>query len=251
VRRAAPLPRAVAGQAMVELRLTLRRGENLLAMLGIPAALLLFLGGSSVLPAPVSGTRVDRLLPGILALAILATGLVNLGIATAYERTYGVLKRLGGSPLGRSGLVVAKILSVLMVEIALVVILVGLAATVLGWRPSGDVAWPAVLVAVALGTAAFAGWGLVLAGALRAETVLVLANILFLALMGLGGVVVPAADLPGPAGSIAALLPSGALTAAIRSALEGGAPVGIGPWAVLSAWAAGALAVAARTFRWD
>lgn len=220
-------------------------------MLGIPAALLLFLGGTAVLPAPVSGTRVDRLLPGTLALAIVATGLVNLGIATAYERTYGVLKRLGGSPLGRSGLVMAKILVVFIVEIVLVVLLVVLAAGVLGWRPPGDIAWLPLLIAVGLGTAASAGWGLVLAGTLRAETVLVLANVLFLGLIGLGGMVVPAGDLPSPLGSVAGLLPSGALTDAIRAALEGESRSGLGAWMVLAAWAVAAVATAARTFQWD
>lgn len=248
--RAAPLTRAVASQVAVELRLTLRRGENLLAMLGIPAALLLFLGGTSVLPAPISGTRVDALLPGTLALAIVATGLVNLGIATAYERAYGVLKRLGGSPLGRPGLVAAKILVVLAIELALVVVLIGLAASVLGWRPPGRIAWLPLLIAVGLGTAAFAGWGLVLAGMLRAEAVLVTANLLFLVLLGLGGVIVPSVDLPGPLGIIAVVLPSGALTETIRSALEGGTGP-FGPWAILAVWAVAAIALAVRTFHWE
>jgi ABC-2 type transport system permease protein len=250
VSRAAPFARAVASQASVELRLTLRRGENLLAMLGIPAALLLFLGGTSVLPAPASGTRVDALLPGTLAVAIVATGLVNLGIATAYERMYGVLKRLGGSPLGRPGLVVAKMLVVLAVEVVLVVLLVGLAATVLGWRPRDEVAWLPLLVAVGLGTAAFAGWGLVLAGRLRAEAVLVLANVLFLVLLGLGGAIVRPADLPGPLGTIAVLSPSGALTDAIRAALDGGVGA-FAPWAILAVWAVAAIAIAVQTFHWD
>lgn len=248
--RAAPLTRAVASQVAVELRLTLRRGENLLAMLGIPAALLLFLGGTSVLPAPISGTRVNALLPGTLALAIVATGLVNLGIATAYERAYGVLKRLGGSPLGRPGLVAAKILVVLAIELALVVVLIGLAATVLGWRPPDQIAWLPLLIAVGLGTAAFAGWGLVLAGMLRAEAVLVTANLLFLVLLGLGGVIVPPVDLPGPLGIIAVVLPSGALTETIRSALEGGTGP-FGPWAILAVWAVAAIALAVRTFHWE
>lgn len=250
VSRAAPLARAIASQAKVEMRLTLRRGENLLAMLGIPAALLLFLGGTPALPVPVSGMRVDRLLPGTLALAIVATGLVNLGIATAYERTYGVLKRLGGSPLGRLGLVVAKVVVVFIIEIVLAIILVVLAVTVLGWRPRGDIAWLPLGAAVVLGTAAFAGLGLALAGTLRAEAVLVLANVLFLLLLGVGGVLLPTTELPGVLGSLAGVLPSAVLTEAIRSAIKGEA-VELGVWAVLAAWAVAAVVAAARTFQWD
>ena len=70
-------------------------------------------------------------LPGTLAIAIVASGLVNLGIATAYERGYGVLKRLGGSPLGRSGLVAAKLAVVLAIGLAQVVGLLAV-ATLLG-----------------------------------------------------------------------------------------------------------------------
>lgn len=79
----ASLVAATLTQTRMELRLTARRGENLLAMIGIPVAILLFFGSIDVLPVPAgSGSRVTSLLPGTLALAIIATGLVNLGIAT-------------------------------------------------------------------------------------------------------------------------------------------------------------------------
>ncbi len=246
---AAPFARATIAQAVVELRLTTRRGENLLAMLGIPAAMLLVFGSAQVLPAPASGSRVDALLPGILTLAIVATGLVNLGIATAYERSYGVLKRLGGSPLGRPGLIAAKILAVLVIELLLLVLLTALAAGVLGWRPSGSVAWPLLIASVGLGTATFAGLGLAMAGSLRAEATLLLANVLFLLVLTIGGVLVPVADLPEPMNQLAALLPPAALTEALRLALgNGGAPQAV---VVLAAWAVIAVALAIRVFRWD
>ena len=132
----ASLAAATIGQTVMELRLTARRGENLLAMIGIPVVILLFFGSVEVLPAPAGGSsRIDALLPGTLALAVIATGLVNLGIATAYERAYLVLKRLGGSPLGRTGLVAAKLETVLIVEVGQVVALVAIAWVVFGWRP--------------------------------------------------------------------------------------------------------------------
>lgn len=249
--RPASLARATIAQTAVELRLTARRGENLLAMLGIPAAMLLLFGSAQVLPAPASGSRVDVLLPGILALAIVATGLVNLGIATAYERSYGVLKRLGGSPLGRPGLITAKILAVLVIELLLLGLLTTLAAGVLGWRPSGSVAWPFLIASVGLGTATFAGLGLAMAGALRAEATLLLANVLFLLVLAIGGVLIPVVDLPVPMNQVAALLPPAALTESLRLALGSG--VGGAPQAVivLAAWAVIAVTLAIRAFRWD
>ena len=248
--RPAPFARAVIAQAVVELRLTTRRGENLLAMIGIPVALLLLFGSAEVQPAPATGSRVEALLPGILALAIIATGSVNLGIATAYERSYGVLKRLGGSPLGRPGLIAAKILAVLVIELILVVVLTTLATVALGWRPSDSTAWPLLVASIGLGTATFAAFGLAMAGALRAEATLLLANVSFLLVLAFGGVLIPVADLPEPMNQLAALLPPAALTEALGLALGngGGAPQAV---LVLAIWAVIAVTLAIRTFRWD
>ena len=248
----ATLRRALATQTSMELRLTARRGENLLAMLGIPVGLLVVLGLARGGPLPGGadgGGGLASLVPGVLALSIVATGLVNLGIATAYERSYGVLRRLGGSPLGATGLVLAKVLAVLAIELALAVVLLAVGVA-LGWRPVLGPALLLVLPAVALGTAAFAGLGLTLAGALRAEAVLLAANVLFLIAIAVGGVVVPVTDLPGALAAVVALLPSAALREVLAGALGSG-PMSFGPWVVLGLWGAGAVALAGRVFRWD
>lgn len=240
--------RAVAAMTAMELRLTARRGENLLVTIVIPTVVLLFFASVAVLPTP--GRPVDFLLPGSLALAVIATSFVNLGIATAYERHYGVLKRLGGSPLTRGGLLTAKILAVVAVELLEVALLVLIAAAVLGWRlPPGA---PVALVAMGLGlgTLAFAGLGLAMAGALRAEATLALANGLFLAFLLLGGIVLPVDHLPAPLAALAGVLPAASLADLFRIALGAGGDL-IRPIVVLGSWAVGAVAVAARTFRWD
>jgi ABC-2 type transport system permease protein len=242
---------ATLTQALMEMRLTARRGENLLAMVGIPVVVLLFFGSIEVLPLPAGGgSRITSLLPGTLALAIIATGLVNLGIATAYERSYGVLKRLGGSPLGRTGLVAAKLLTVLVIEAGQVGALIAIAFLVFGWRPGDDASAAVFVGAVLLGTAAFAGLGLAMAGSLRAEATLTLANALFLAFLLLGGLLVPADRLPDPLAQLSGLLPSSALAEAFRAALGSGGDAGRS-LVVLALWAAGALLVAVRTFRWE
>ncbi len=46
---------------------------------------------------------VDVFTPGVLALAVMSTAFTSLAIATGFERRYGVIKRLGASPLPRSG----------------------------------------------------------------------------------------------------------------------------------------------------
>jgi ABC-2 type transport system permease protein len=233
----------------MELRLVLRRGENLFATIVIPTLVLVLFSSVAILPTG-GGRTVDFLLPGSIALAIIATSLVSLGITTAYDRSYGVLKRLGGSPLSRSELIVARILTVLVVELVQVLLLVGTAAVVLGWSPVGTVSVPLLVSAFILGTIAFAGLGLLLAGILRAETMLAVANLLFLAFLALGGVVVPVDRLPGPVAAIAHALPAAALSDVLRIAF-GGPGDALTPLVLLGVWGAAAVGLAAATFSWE
>ena len=246
--RPAPWPNAALAQTAMELRLTARRGENLLAVAVIPVAALVFFSTVAVVDVPTD-PPVDWLLPGTLALAVIATGLVNLGIATAYERNYGVLKRLGGSPLGRTGLVAAKVASVAAIVALQAVVLVAVAA-VIGWRPGESVSPLLFAVALTLGTVTFAGLGLLLAGTLRAEATLALANGLFLVALLLGGVVVPTSSLPPGLAVVADLLPAAALSQLLRAALGQGGDAARAV-VVLAAWGVAAVALAIRAFRWD
>jgi ABC-2 type transport system permease protein len=248
---AAPPVRAIAAMTATELRLALRRGENLFATIVIPTLVLVLFSSLAILPTG-AGRPVEFLLPGSIALGIIATSLVSLGVTTAYDRSYGVLKRLGGSPLSRSELVVARLLTVLAIEAVQVALLVAVASLALGWAPPGRVA-PTLYVATLLaGSAAFGGLGLWLAGTLRAETVLALANVLFLGFLVVGGVIVPIERLPEPLAAVAGALPAAPLSALLRCALGGSPSADIGSQlALLIAWAIVALLVAARTFRWE
>jgi ABC-2 type transport system permease protein len=237
-------------QAAMELRLTARRAENLLVTIVVPAAVLLFFGSTSIFPAS-TGRPVDFLLPGALTLAVISTSLVNLGIATAYERYYGVLKLLGGSPLPRSGLIAAKTAAVLAVELVQVILLVAVAGLVFDWRPGPDSNLALGLVGILLGTLAFAGLGLAMAGSLRAEATLAAANGLFLVFLVLGGIVVPVDHLPAALAAVAGVLPASALSDLLRIALGASHGEAVGSLLLLGAWAIGSALVAARTFRWE
>jgi len=253
--RPAPALRSVGALAAHDLRVTARRGENVLVTLVIPIAVLLFFASTSIIQT-FAGRPVDYLLPGAIALAIVASGLVNLGIATAYDRSYGVLKRLGGAPLPSWGLVAAKIAAILVLEVVQVVALVAVAVLGLGWTPGAG--WsPALFVgAIALGTVAFAGLGLLLAGTLRAEATLALANGLFLGFLMLGGIVLPIDHLPDVLRPVAALLPATALADLLRISLASGVTAGtsasaLQPALLLAAWGAAATGLAIRSFRWE
>lgn len=237
-------------QLGMELRLTARRGENLFVVIVLPLVLLVFF---SLVPAltPNTASPIDFLVPGILALAVISTSLVNLSIATAFERSYGVLKRLGGSPLPRAGLIAAKIGAVLVVEILQAILLVGVSIVLFGWQPGAG--WsPALLVAAfLLGTLAFAGAGLLMAGTLRAEGTLAAANGLFLILLLLGGVILPVDHLPGFLADLARVLPASALSDAYRIALGASSGNALPSLVVLAIWGIGASLLASRLFRWE
>src|SRR5262245_41818454 len=243
---AAPIGQAIAAQTRAELTMTLRRGENVLVTLILPVLFLVLFAQFMRTPPASFRQPIDFLLPGILAVAIMSTGMVSLGIATAYERYYGVLKRLGSSPLPRWGLIAAKVLAVFVVELVQIVLLVMLAAFLYGWRPAAT-AWAALAIAL-LGTATFAGLGLLMAGALRAEATLAGANGLYVVFLAIGGIFVPVNSFPGPLGALLSLLPPAALSSALRGALTTQGGAGASPL-ILAAWAAVFIVAAARTFK--
>ncbi|MEY2478886.1 MAG: type transport system permease protein [Actinomycetota bacterium] len=238
--------RRLISQTRAEVGMTLRRGESLLLALGIPVLLLVFFSVVDVLPTNTEDP-VDFLAPGVLALAVMSTAMVGLGIATGFERQYLVLKRLGTTPLGRPALLAAKTAAVLVVEVIQVAVLVPVALA-LGWRPDGNVG--VALAAVLVATIAFAGLGLLMAGTLRAEVTLAAANGLYLVLLLLGGMVVPLAELPGALRAVARALPAAALSDALHAALASAAVPGRA-WLVLAIWAVAAPAAAAALFRWE
>lgn len=237
---------------LVQLRAEVRRvagnGEQLLLTLGIPVLLLVFFSLVDVLPTDTN-EPIDFLAPGILALATMSTAMVSLGIGTGFERSYHVLKRLGTTPLGRPRLIAAKIGSVIAVEVVQFAVLIPVAYA-LGWSPVSP-NWLLTIVAAIVGTMAFAGIGLTLAGRLRGEVNLAAQNGLYLVLLLLGGMVIPFAKLPGAIRVVAHALPSGALADVLRDALGASDTQPARSWIVLGLWAVTAPPLAARLFRWD
>jgi ABC-2 type transport system permease protein len=239
--------RAVAAQTKVELALTLRRGESLIVTLVIPLGVLVFFSKVDSINTTLKHP-VDFLVPGVLALAVMSSAMVSLGIATGFERRYGVLKRLGSTPLSRAGLLTAKTVTVLALEVvqATVIIITGVA---LGWEATGGIF--AAVGLLLLGTIAFAGIGMLMAGTLRAEANLAAANGLFLVLLFLGGMAYPLAKLPNALETFAKALPAAALSETVRAALTPGTSFPTGELVVLIIWAIAAPLAAARFFRWE
>src|ERR1700760_322743 len=248
---AAPLRQMIAAQATLETRTLLRNGEQLLLTLVIPLLLLAAFGLEPLVNFGTGMSRIDFLTPGIIALAVMSTAFTSQAIATGFERRYGVLKRLGATPLSRTGLIVAKTVTVVWVELlqAVIILLVALA---LGWSPDASPAAVVVVpLLVLLGTAAFSGFALLLAGTLRAEATLAAANLIYVVLLGIGGVVFPLTKFPRGARPLLELLPTGALSTGLRDVLANGAAFPVKDVLTLAVWAVLGIALAARFFQWE
>ena len=252
----APSLNKVLAHASMELRLLLRNGEQLLLALVIPLGLLLLLGGTRLgdrLPLgefTVAVRRIDLVVPRVLALAVLSSSFTSLAIATGFERRYGVIKRLGASPLSRTGLLAGKITAVLVVQLLQFAVLCG-TALALGWQPHpGAATVIGVVATVVTGTAAFASLGLLMAGTLRAEATLAAANLVYLLLLVGGAVLAPVSEYPPAMQSVVKLIPSAALSSSMATATVDG----MMPWAgatALALWAGVLGYLVSKTFRWD
>lgn len=238
--------RLVLAQLRFEVTMLLRNYEQLLLVVVIPVGVLLFFGNVDVLPAT---TGLEHVVAAVLALSVMSTAMVSTGIATGFERSYHVLKRLGATPLGRTRLVWAKAGAIGVVEVAQALLLLVI-AIIMGWSPAGS-SWWRIVLAMLLGTAAFSGIGLTLAGRLRAEVNLAAQNGLYLVLLAVGGVIVPVDELPAAMQDVARVLPSGALAEVLRASLSEIGGANALSWLVLGAWAIITPIVAARLFRFD
>jgi ABC-2 type transport system permease protein len=247
VQRAAPAHRRIAAQALLEARTVLRNGEQLIITLVLPTLLLVLLARTSLVDLGTA-ERIGLVTPGVLAVAVMSTAFTSQAIATGFDRRNGVLRLLATTPLGRGGLLAGKVTAVVVLE-ALQLAVLAAVAIALGWRPGGGGLGAAAVVLV-LGTAAFTSLALLLAGVLRAEGVLAVANLVWVLLLAGGGVLLPSTMLPGLLADLAPWLPSGALGNGLRAAFGGGG-LDVPAVLVLTGWTVGLGAATARVFRWD
>ena len=234
-------------QLRQELTVMARNGEQFLLLVVIPVMLLVFFSQTDFLPT-ITGNKIDFLMPGILGLAVMSTAMVSLGIATGFERNYGVLKRLGTTPLGTQRLVLAKVSAICVIEVAQLTLLI-IVGQLLGWSPN-RINIAQVLVILLIGTSCFAGIGLMLAGRLRAEINLAAQNGLYLVLFLLGGILVSNDELPKSLGDVAQVLPSSLLSSLLRDSFSNKMIV-IADAIALGGWAIAMCGLAATTFKWS
>lgn len=240
---AAPAGRRVLRHALTEVRLLVRNGEQLLLALVIPLAILVLAALTRGRFVPLASAA-----PSVLGLAVWSSAFTSVAIATGFERRYGVLERLAATPLGRGGLLAGKALAVGLVLLGQLVVLV-VVALLLGWRPAYTAgSFVASAALVLLGAASFVALALLLAGRLRAEATLAVANLVYVVLLVGGGLVIAVSRYPRVLQPVVEALPTAALGEGLRA---GAAGTALGwPFAVLGAWLVVAGLLARRTFRW-
>lgn len=243
VARPASAAQRVLAHGLYEIRNTLRNGEQLLVTLILPLLVLFGVHRLDLLSSTAGS--INMLTPGVLALAVMASAFTGQGIATGFDRQYGVLAYLATTPLGPTGLILGKAVAVLTV-VCIQAIVLGAAGLALGWSPDPvGLIWLAA--ALILGAAAFTALGLLLAGTVRAEATLAVTNVTWVLLGAAGGTIFPLQH-EGP-GVLLLLLPSAALGEAARSAAVDGV-FAAAPVLILAGWAVLALLAARRWFRW-
>jgi ABC-type multidrug transport system permease subunit len=198
------------------------------------------------------GSRyVDFLVPGLLGMNMMGTGIFGLGFPLVVARNGNLLKRFVASPVRRSELLGAQLLSRLTLLVPEVALLLGFASLVLGVPLRGS---PLLLAGITLlGAVAFAGVGLLTAS--RARTIEGVSGIMNLVMIPMwigSGVFFSTQRFPAAAQPFVQALPLTALNDALRAVMLQGAGAGAvaGELGILALWGACAFVVALRIFRW-
>ncbi|MCC9174695.1 MULTISPECIES: ABC transporter permease [unclassified Arthrobacter] len=243
----ASLPARILNQGRYEALTMLRNGEQLILAVVLPLLAMVALVVTPLLDG-YGTSRINMAAPGIFALCAMSTAFTGQGIATGFDRRYGVLRYLSTTPLGRTGLIAGKVIAVLAV-LVIQVVLVSVAALLFGWQPELSGLLPAA-VQLVLGAVAFTALGLLVAGTVRPEATLAITNLLWILLAAAGGIIIPVGNLPHVLQPFIEVLPSAALGDALRSALID-SQFNISATLILLAWTILGGLGAVRWFKWS
>ena len=245
-----PLVRVIE-QGRYETVAMLRNGEQLMLNIIFPVMALIALRFTGLIDEyanSVGVSRMDAAVPGVLALCVISTALSGQGIATGFDRRYGVLRFLATTPLGRNGLIMGKCIAVLVV-VAIQFTLVAVLGYGLGWRPDA-IAVSRSIITMIMGAGAFTALGLLIAGTVRAEATLAIVNIAWVILAGAGGVVFPLKSFPDWYAGIVAWSPSAALGDALRGNFIQHQWLAEPHWVII-VWTVVIGFIASRKFKWS
>jgi ABC-type multidrug transport system permease subunit len=234
------------------------RAESRLARLVVDDALKRAAGRSEPWQAredrvAIAGSRyVDWLIPGLLGMDIMSTGMWGIALSIVQARVRKLLKRLIASPMRRRDYLLAQVFARLVFLVAEVSVLIAFGILAFGMPVRGSFAAIAVLSLV--GALAFGGLGLLVASRARTfEAISGLLNLLMLPMWVLSGVFFSSANFPDVMQPAIHALPLTALNDSLRAVmLEGSSLAGVaGELAILGAWGLGSFGLALRLFKWS
>jgi len=234
------------------------RPESRLGRLAVDGALQCSAGRSDTfaprdVEAVTPGSRyIDWLVPGLLGLNIMSTGLWSVGFSVVYARSRKLLKRLTATPMRRSHYLASHVVARLAFLALEAGVLVGVARFVFGIPIAGS---PVTLGVVCLiGALSFGGLGLLLASRARTvEAVSGLLNLAMLPMWVLSGVFFSSEHFPRAMQPFIQALPLTALNQALRAVMIDGASPAALAWQIVNLvlWGAVSFAIALRIFRWQ
>ena len=195
---------------------------------------------------------IDFLLPGVLSLAIMQSGIFGVAFGFVSLRKRGVLRRLSVTPMRPQDFIAAQVAMRLIVLLAQIVVLVGVGILFFDLQFMGRLL--DLFVMGLLGGVVFLAIGFTLAGIARTEDQVVpLANVVSLPMMLLSGVFFSRSNLPEPVRLVTEFFPLTYLADGMRSIVLEGSTLpalwlqlaGLGLWSMISVW------VAVKVFRWE
>lgn len=199
------------------------------------------------------GSRyIDFLIPGLLGMNLMGTGMWGIGFSIVVKRQRGLLKRLTASPMRRSHYLIGQMAGRLVLLVPEVAIVVGFAALVFDVPVRGSIA--ALSAVTVIGALAFSGLGLLVASRARTiEAVSGLMNVVMMPMWLMSGVFFSPARFPDFVQPFVKLLPLTALNDALRAVMIDGASLAQvpGKLLVVALWGLVSFAAALRLFRWQ
>ena len=199
------------------------------------------------------GSRyIDWLVPGLLGMNIMGTGLWGIGFAIVQARSGKLLKRLIATPMRRGHYLLAQMLARVLFLALEVAAVVGFAWLAFSVSVRGSIA--ALAIVSLVGALAFGGLGLLLASRARTvEAISGLMNVVMVPMWIVSGVFFSSSNFPDAMQPFIRSLPLTALNEALRAVMMDGDPMNTAlgsQMAVLTAWGGVSFAVALRIFRW-
>ena len=243
-------------QTSIQMRLFLRRKDELFWTLAFPILFIMLFGAiygnTKWTGSGIDIRAIDYLLPGIIVMGAMVTGIMRTATGFVQEREQGVYRRLALTPLKRQTLLGSQLLQHYAVIIVQTLLLIAIGGMVFKTHLTGNLFlfW----LVLSIGALCFMSIGFALTGLIktvRSSTPII--QITYFALMFLGGIFFPNSLLPKWLGNAASILPSTQLGDALRAVVYNGAGVG-DIWQkllIMMAWIVVCLVVSIKFFRWE